>query len=56
MKLTFIMAPFYPKLDDKSRNQFLSIAQNTSLTQDQLGKELIKWGKKLPQDLQVKEF
>uniref|UniRef100_A0A914C4S2 SXP/RAL-2 family protein Ani s 5-like cation-binding domain-containing protein n=1 Tax=Acrobeloides nanus TaxID=290746 RepID=A0A914C4S2_9BILA len=52
MKLTFIMAPFYPKLDDKSRNQFLSIAQNTSLTQDQLGEELVKWGKKLPQDLQ----
>ena len=53
MKHIFMLAPFYPKLDDNSRNQYLAIAQNTQLTQDQMAEELAKWVEKQPQELQV---
>uniref|UniRef100_A0A914DDZ6 SXP/RAL-2 family protein Ani s 5-like cation-binding domain-containing protein n=1 Tax=Acrobeloides nanus TaxID=290746 RepID=A0A914DDZ6_9BILA len=54
LKSTFIMAPFYPHLDNNSRSQYLSIAQNTNLTQNQLGKEIEKWAKKQSPEIQKK--
>lgn len=53
MKLMFVSTPFYPKLDNNQITQLMSIVQNTHLTQEQLGEELIKWGTKQPTELQV---
>lgn len=53
MKLFFVSTPFYPKLDQNQITQLMAIAQNTHLTQEQLGQELVDWGKKQPPELQV---
>lgn len=53
MKLTMILTPFYPKLNDTQRQAYLDIVQNTDLTKAELTQQLQDWGKDQPQEIQV---
>lgn len=52
-ELTMMLAPFYSRLNDTQRGQFLEIVKNMDTAKAQRTDEIEKWAQQQPQEIQV---